>query len=162
MLFTVSVTHSGRRITNKACTEVNGLGDRKTHARHTCSSNTAKLRHHEAHDWWSGFVLGVAGVSSVLNTQQMNDTHRVHHARILDVFRPVTNSLRPSSDKQQLHISHWTWVIKLKTKVSISSCPLLQGLRQRPMTRGDTLPWALNEFRRLISVGSERRNRSDR
>jgi hypothetical protein len=59
-----------------------------------------ELRHHEAHDQWGHFILGVAGVSSVLNTQQTNNTHRVHHVRILDVFRPVTNSLRLASDKQ--------------------------------------------------------------
>jgi hypothetical protein len=59
-----------------------------------------ELRHHEVHDQWGHFILGIAGVSSVLDTQQMNKTQRVHHVRVLDVFRLATNSLRPSSDKQ--------------------------------------------------------------
>jgi hypothetical protein len=38
-------------------------------------------------------------------------------------------------------------------QATYNGTPLLQELRQRPMTRGDTLPWALLEFRWLVSVG---------
>jgi hypothetical protein len=73
---------------------------------------------------------------------------------VLDAFRLVTNSHRQPNSIQWLHINCWTWRSKMTRARHTCLSPTAGTSTTRHVTKGDSLLWALPEFRWLINVRS--------
>ncbi|KAJ8596221.1 hypothetical protein M405DRAFT_209314 [Rhizopogon salebrosus TDB-379] len=91
---------------------------------------------------------------------------RIHAHNIVFIVRADTHSRRTKRNDSATFrfLMYFGWSLtRSGHRATYNGCtPLLQELRQQPMTRGGTLPWALLEFRWLSVWGSERLKCSDR